>query len=235
MGNDSLGDRIKRYEDVTRNYLCRRMPAMVRVDGRAFHTFTKGMERPFDANMMEAMDYAARAVIEDMQGFKAAYIQSDEVTFLMTDYDDINTQGWFDYNISKIISLSASIMSVYFNSWYRCYIGRSTAAVFDSRVFNVPQDDVSNAFLWRSQDWERNSLQMYCQSIFSHKQLHKKNKPDMHEMLHDVGKNWTKDLTERQKNGTWLLNIGGEILRDCTTKPNFIEIDGLINKTLTPE
>ena len=104
---EALGDRIKSYERVTRHSLCQRTPVIIRVDGRCFSTLTKNCKKPFDSDLMKAMREGALGVAEDMQGFKAAYVQSDEATFLMTDYDDINTQGWFNYNLSKIVSLSS--------------------------------------------------------------------------------------------------------------------------------
>ena len=225
----SLGDRIKKYEGVSRHFLCRRMPVMVRVDGRAFHTLTRRFNSPFDDAFMDAMTYAARMVAKDMQGFKAAYVQSDEATFLMTDYDDVNTQGWFDYNLSKIVSLSASIMSVNFNAALEESRSHLHTAHFDSRAFNVPRDDVGNAFLWRMQDWERNSLQMYCQSLFSHKQLHGKNKRHMHDMLHDVGKNWTTDLTDRQRNGTWILRENDTVVARSHVLPLYKSLADIID------
>jgi tRNA(His) 5'-end guanylyltransferase len=200
----SLGDRIKRYEASSRHFLTPRTPVIVRVDGRAFHTFTKGADKPFDKGIMTAMLYAAIDVAEGIQGFKAAYVQSDEATFLLTDYDDLETQRWFGYNLSKIISISAATMSVRFNR-YALYPDDGRSPVFDSRAFNVPKEDVVNTFLWRAQDWERNSLQMYARSFFSHKELHKKNREDIHNMLHSIGKNWTTDLQSIEKNGTFIV------------------------------
>ena len=221
-----LGDRIKRYESVYHNTATGRTPLMIRVDGRAFHTFTRGMEKPFDKRVMSGMVYAARCVAEEMQGFKAAYIQSDEATFCITDYDRIESQGWFDYDISKIVSISASLMTLYFSE----YMNTKKKPVFDSRAFSVPANDVINAFLWRAKDWERNSLQMYCRSLFSHKQLHGKNAHDMHQMLHDIGRNWTTDLTNRQKNGTFLIMGVGEINERCDILPSFNNIDEAIGR-----
>lgn len=220
----SLGDRIKRYESVTRNYATPRMPLIVRVDGKAFHTFTRGLEKPFDGAMMGAMTGAAYYVATQMQGFKAAYVQSDEATFLLTDYDDINTQGWFNYNLSKIISLSAALMSVGFIREFQT----DKLPVFDSRAFNVPINDVANVFLWRAQDWERNSLQMYARSVFSHRQLHKKAREDMHEMLHQEGKNWGTDLTDQEKNGTFIFNNQGGFTFHHDIPPKFQAIDEYI-------
>lgn len=217
----SLEDRMKRYEAATHFVATPRMPLMIRVDGRAFHTFTRGMDRPFDQRMMDAMDYAAMRVASDMQGFKVAYIQSDEVTFGITDYDRIESQGWFDYDLSKVISLSAAMMSVNFAR----YLGTDCDPVFDARAFPVPASDVSNAFLWRAKDWERNSLQMYARSFFSHKQLHGKKRDQIHEMLHGIGKNWATDLAPREKNGTFLILSDSGIRIDSSIQPRFDAID----------
>ena len=221
---DSLGDRIKRYEAISRAKATPRMPLMIRVDGKAFHTFTKGMERPFDVRLTNAMVCAARDTAKEMQGFKAAYVQSDEVTFLLTDYDEITTQGWFDYNLSKIISISASIMSVSFNK----HLPTDKCPVFDSRAFSIPKEDVINAFLWRAQDWERNSLQMYARAFFSHKELHKKNRADMHEMLHSIGKNWATDLDCIHKNGTFILKDEERLDSMSNVQANYQSIKDII-------
>lgn len=223
----SLGDRIKKYEAVTRGYATRRTPLMIRVDGRAFHTFTRGFNKPFDDKFTKAMVFAAAATAMEMQGFKAAYVQSDEVTFCITDYDANETQGWFDYNLSKIISISASLMTGHFIEEFE----PDYPVTFDSRAFSIPADDVVNAFLWRAKDWERNSLQMYAQSFFSHKQLHKKSKDDIHEMLHGIGKNWAKDLTPRQKNGTFIITDPKLkfVIKD-TVLPRFTSINRRIGR-----
>lgn len=203
----AIGDRIKdNYENRARYELTRRTPVIVRLDGKAFHTFTRGMNKPFDQRLIDAMVSGAQAVADNMQGFKAAYIQSDEVSFVMTDYDTLQTDAWFGYNKSKIESISASIMTAAFNR----HIGLDKDAYFDARSFNIPREEVVNYFLWRALDWERNSLAMYCQSLFSHKQLHGKGKADQHELLYSCGRNWTTDLTEQQKNGTWLFCDGPE-------------------------
>lgn len=219
----NLGDRIKRYELSYRHFATIRTPLMIRVDGRAFHTFTRGMEKPFDNVLMKSMMLAALAVAKDMQGFKAAYVQSDEVTFCLTDYDSLETTGWFGYNTEKIISISASLMSVNLHKFYP-----HKTPIFDSRCFSVPVNDVVNAFLWRAKDWERNSLQMYCHANFSHEQLHKKNISDMHEMLHNIGKNWTTDLSYQERNGTFIINDpnrGDDIELRCDIVPRYNSID----------
>lgn len=199
MSGDSLGDRMKAYEACGNMHLTRRLPMIVRVDGRAFHTLTRGMAKPFDPGFMHAMIDAARAVAEDMQGFVLGYVQSDEASFLLQDDAKLTTDPWFGKDLSKVVSLSAATMSV----WFSKAIGRT--ATFDARAFILPPGEVANYFLWRARDWARNSLSMYAQAHFSHKELHGKGAEDMHEMLHGIGKNWTTDLTDRERNGTFLL------------------------------
>ena len=197
-----LGNRMKCYENITRQYLTQRTPVIIRLDGRAFHTLTKDCDKPFDQFFIDSMQLAACKVINQIQGFKLAFIQSDEVSVLLTDYDELNTQGWFGYNLSKIISISAATMSVYFSQNF------CRAGIFDSRAFNIPPDDVANYFVWRAKDWARNSLNMYAHSLFSHKQLMNKHSTQVHEMLYGINKNWATDLSNQQKNGTWVLADG---------------------------
>lgn len=198
----NLGDRIKEnYENRYRFYLTRRTPVIIRIDGVAFHTFTRGLDRPFDFDLINAMIATTKAVSLKMQGFKCAYVQSDEISILLTDYDNINTCAWFDYNKSKIESVSASLFTTYFNN---CFKKNNKTAYFDARSFNIPASEVVNYFLWRAQDWERNSLNMYASEFYSHRELHGKNKSDKHEMLYQKGKNWN-ELSNTLKNGTFIF------------------------------
>jgi tRNA(His) 5'-end guanylyltransferase len=199
MKKDSLGNRMKQnYEDVYRFKLTRRTPVIVRLDGKAFHTLTRGCDKPFDDIFQFSMIETMRKLCEEIQGVKCAYTQSDEISLLLIDFDRLDTHAWFDYNLQKIVSVSASIASVGFSNAY-CKTG-----IFDARAFNIPKDDVKNYFIWRQKDWERNSLQMLAQSHYSQKQLHKKNKADMHEMLYEKDVNWA-DLEPRCKNGTFMF------------------------------
>ncbi len=227
----NLGDRIKKYEAVTGRSATARMPLMIRVDGRAFHAFTRGMVKPFDQGLINAMVESAKYVAQDMQGFKAAYIQSDEATFCITDYDDIATMGWFDYDLFKVVSISASLMTAAFNASYRM---EKRVALFDSRAFSVPVDDVVNAFLWRAKDWERNSLQMYARAFFSSKQLHGKKRADMHEMLHSVGRNWATDLPAQQRNGTFLIWTPDGIVERHDILPSYQSVVDAIDHLFRP-
>jgi len=226
----SLGDRMKRYEQTFHHTLLRRMPVMIRVDGKAFHTFTRGLNKPFDNKFIYAMTNAAILSASNMQGFKAGYIQSDEATFCITDYDNLDTQGWFDYDLSKIVSISASMMTAEFNWLWNM----DTLAFFDSRAFNVPPNEVINCFLWRAKDWERNSIQMYARAHFTHGQLHCKSQSDIHEMLHGIGKNWTTDLSDTERNGTFIFNQGGIITGRSDILPTYQAINEAIGYLFEP-
>lgn len=218
---DSLGDRIKRYELSTHYHAPINTPLIVRVDGRSFHSLD--LEKPFDSTFISAMVDAATATSWEMQGFKAAYIQSDEVTFLLTDYDKSETQPWFGYDLSKILSITASLMSVNFNQYFG-----TPSCVFDARAFSVPIQDVANVFLWRAKDWARNSLQMYCRSLYSHKEMHGKSTVEQHKMLFDKGKNWVHDLTPQERNGTYIVR-GIFTRTEINVLPNYAAISNLID------
>lgn len=210
MKKDSLGDRIKRYEARCENYFLPKLPIVVRVDGKAFHTWTKGCAKPFDQTLITCMFEAAKLVANEMQGFRALYTQSDEVTFVMTDDTTIDSQQWFGGRQNKIESVTAALMTAHFNRLWEAEnykfirsVGQKIPAFFDARAFQVPTDDVPNAFLWRVRDWERNSLTMFCSQFFSHKQLNGQDKTARHDMLYEIGKNWATDCTDQQKNGSW--------------------------------
>lgn len=112
---DSLGDRMKEYENVSRNYLTRRVPVIIRLDGKAFHTFTRGMKKPFDPVLTQAMQQTMKSLCEDIQGCVLGYTQSDEITLVLTDYATIKTDAWFKYNIQKMTSIAASMATLAFN------------------------------------------------------------------------------------------------------------------------
>lgn len=205
----SLYDRMKRYERSGQFHFPPRQPLVIRVDGRAFHTYTRGMAKPFDSFLIDAMVCAMANTAKEMMGFKLAYHQSDEVTFLITDYDKLTTQGWFDYELNKVVSLAASTFTAYFNRAVSEFFPRlgHSVATFDARAFVVPPEDVPNMFICRQRDWERNSVTMLAQAHYSHKELHGKKVPDMHDMLHEKGINWN-DCSPAEKNGTFLLRSG---------------------------
>lgn len=200
-----IGDRMKRYEQVSNHVLLPRSPVIIRVDGKAFHTFTAKMERPFDTKLIESMVRAGEQCAKEMMNFKLGYHQSDEFTFFLLDTDEFETQAWFNNELQKLSSITASMFTAYFNK----EMG-GTSAVFDARGFNVPTEEIANVFIWRQRDWERNSVQMLSRFHFSHKELLNKKQSDMHEMLHDIGINWN-DLAPILKNGTFVTKDGARV------------------------
>ena len=113
---DSLGDRMKsNYENRAKTYLVRRQPVILRLDGKAFHTFTRGLKRPYDEIFHKAMNDTLMTLCESIQGCKVGYTQSDEITLLLTDYDTLTTDAWFDYAVQKMCSIAASTATLAFN------------------------------------------------------------------------------------------------------------------------
>jgi tRNA(His) 5'-end guanylyltransferase len=191
MKTDSLGDRMKKqYEHRTRIFLPRRTYTFMRVDGKAFHTYTKGCKRPFDEDLMTAMDEAAKELCKTISGCKLAYVQSDEITTVSTDFEEHATQAWFDNNLQKIVSVAASTVTSRFNQ-VRAEQNQKTTATFDCRAWTIAErDEVLNCLVWRQQDATRNSIQMAAQSMFSHKELIGKNTSILQDMMHEKGVNW---------------------------------------------
>lgn len=213
---DSLGDRMKIYEYVSRYYLTRRTPVIIRLDGRAFHTFTRGLKKPFDYIFVKSMQDTMMYLCEHVQGCVLGYTQSDEITLVLIDYQDRDSCAWFDDNIQKMASVSASMATMAFNQFFALryhdleenvfeawnvtdeeykYVDtlrkKLHSAMFDSRVFNIPKEEVVNCLLWRQQDSTRNSIQSVGQANFSRKELHGKNCSDIQDMLMlEKGINW---------------------------------------------
>lgn len=196
---DEFGERMKNYEQANATRLMRRIPVIIRVDGRAFHTFTKGMRIPLDEVFSIAMLYTAKELCDNVQGCKFAYVQSDEISLLLTDYDTIETQAWFDYKVQKIVSVVASLATVNFNRLFRLEDGTGRLALkydmatFDARAFNIPQHEVVNYFIWRQRDAVRNSLGMIARCYFSTKELFRKSTYDVTMMLLGEGVNVARD------------------------------------------
>lgn len=142
---------------------------------------------------------AMKKTAKEMMNFKLAYHQSDEVSFLLLDTEEITSEPWFNNEVQKLASITASTFGAYFNE----SMG-GTTAIFDARCFTLPLEEIPNVFIWRQRDWERNSLQMLSRSVYSSQELHGKKSQDMHEMLHAKGENWAK-LEPVYKNGSFLL------------------------------
>jgi len=212
---DELGDRMKsHYESRAKVFLPRRSYTLIRVDGKAFHTYTKGLSSPFDEALMEDMDNTAAYLCKNIMNAKFAFVQSDEISILITDFEDQNTQSWFDNNLQKMCSVSASMATSKFNHLRFArnfgYMGleeveKFKLAEFDSRVFQIPQKtEVENYFIWRQQDTVRNSIQSTGQSLYSAKELHGKNMSELQEMIFQKGVNWN-DFEPKFKRGRMIV------------------------------
>lgn len=189
---DALGDRMKKqYENRTKYFLPRRTYTIIRLDGKAFHTFTKGFKRPYDLDLMWCMDQTTQKLCENIQGVKLGYTQSDEISLLLTDFETPYTQAFFDGSIQKIASIAASMATAFFNQAMADKKLTDKLAFFDARVFTIPDPiEVENYFIWRQQDCVRNSISMTAQSLYSHKELNGKNTSKMQDMCMEKGVNW---------------------------------------------
>lgn len=202
---DSLGDRMKLYEGMSESNLLPKMPVLARLDGKAFHTYTRKMERPWDHNLVASMQEAAKYLCENIQGCQIAYVQSDEITLLLTDWDRYGTQPWLNYRVQKMCSLAAGMCSVAFHRAIQKHYGESenvpqTLPCFDARFWNIPRHEVANAFIWRQQDATRNSIQMLARAHFSHRQCDRKNTAQLQDMLMlEKGINWNDTPTHLKR------------------------------------
>ena len=133
MVKDSLGDRMKRYETATRTSLVPRMPAIVRVDGKAFHSYTRGLAKPFDVLFMRAMNDVARKLCEEIQGAQLAYVQSDEVSVLVHSYKRFASTPWFDNQVQKMVSVAAAVATSQMVMNSQNVFGHLKECAFDAR------------------------------------------------------------------------------------------------------
>ena len=234
MDTSDLANRMKEYEKRNQYYLQKRTPVAIRVDGRSFHTFTKGFKRPFDDILMKSMQETAKYMCENIQGAKLAYVQSDEITIILTDYDTLETDCWFNYRTDKLCSIAANMATMIFNKIFKEKVENfieeggafslaqlnynqmkmepylkaiEKGAIFDARCFNIPKEEVTNLIYWRQLDATRNSIQMVGQANFSHKELQNKSCNDIQDMLHEQkGINWN-DYPTVCKRGTAIIYV----------------------------
>ena len=229
--HDDLGVRMKTYyEQIPKTKLMRRCPIAIRIDGKAFHTFTRGFQKPFDEILIKSMQKTMKYLCENIQGCVLGYTQSDEITLVLTDYKNLNSDAWFDYEVQKMCSIAASMATMSFNKFFAeevtSYESRiptdengcldkecfnqyviyhkaiKKGAMFDARVFNIPKEEVTNLIYWRQLDATRNSIQMVGQANFSHKQLHGKSCNMIQDMLMtEKNINWN-DFPTYQKRGS---------------------------------
>lgn len=220
--HDDLGTRMKTfYEQIPKTKLMRRTPVAIRLDGKAFHTFTRGFQKPFDQVLMKTMQETMKYLCANIQGCVLGYTQSDEITLILVDYKKLTSSAWFDYEVQKMCSIAASMTTMAFNKYFdenvfqynvRASVDMSNkdypykeiyskalekGAMFDARCFNIPKEEITNLIYWRQLDATRNSIQMVGQANFSHNELQNKTCNMIQDMLHEQkGINWNDYPTD---------------------------------------
>lgn len=204
MSTDALGDRQKTYEMAEAGRkLMPLLPVMVRLDGRGFSRFTKGMQRPFDPGMVQLMANTTKYLVENT-GAILGYCQSDEITLVLYT-GNFHQELLFGSRVQKLTSVLASMCTAYFNRHLPDFFpNKKNMATFDCRVWNVPTlEEAANAVLWRERDATKNSITMACSHYYSHKELFKKHQTEQHDMLHAKGINWN-NYPAAFKRGTYV-------------------------------
>lgn len=196
----NLGDRMKAYETAWKQTFPPRMPIIIRIDGRAFHTYTKRSDKPFDRQVHAAMVYAMHDVMNDAQGALIGYTQSDEASIFLHTYNRFDTEAWFGGEKQKIESIAASIFTAEFNT--NDSAPDEANAHFDARAFVLPKEEVLNYFTWRMRDCERNAIASFACCSLGHAACQNKNTTQLLEMV-DPG-NWNKALPSF-KFGTFVI------------------------------
>lgn len=244
--HDDLGVRMKTfYEQIPKTKLMRRCPVAIRIDGKAFHTFTRGFQKPFDEVLIKSMQETMKYLCENIQGCVLGYTQSYEITLILVDYKKLTSSAWFDYEVQKICSIAASMATMAFNKFFADNVEKEIlsnsdkegnvvddnleiihinhvhsmrkGAMFDARCFNIPKEEVTNLVYWRQLDASRNSIQMVGQANFSHKELQNKSCNDIQDMLMaQKSINWN-NLPTYQKRGSC-----------CVRNKIVIESDGVM-------
>lgn len=176
---DPLGTRMKQYEIDVRQYLPSKAYTVLRLDGKAFHTYTKGLKRPFDMDLIEDMDNTAKYLCENIQGCKLGYVQSDEITLVLTDFDKEETSSWYNGEVQKMVSVASGLATSKFNHLRTLRIVKDfeldygdqspneiaeqsymdlveiienmKLAEFDARCWSIPREDVWE--VWNNLIW----------------------------------------------------------------------------------
>lgn len=209
---NTLSDRMKAYEQACDISLPQHLPMIIRLDGKAFHAWTKrvGCERPFDHRLINLMTETARYLCEMIDGAILAYTQSDEISILVRDDLNTNSEAWFGKRIQKIVSISAAFATYYFNAHSPFEV--KEPAFFDARAFVLPESDIRNYFIWRQEDASSNSLSMLAQSLYPHDALQFKDAAALQELCWQKGQNWNH-LTTVEKRGTCVYRKVIELVR----------------------
>lgn len=204
MSKDTLGDRMKsRYESCYNIKLPAMIPLILRCDGRGFSKYTKELKKPFDQKMVEAMNSVAISLCELIQDAKIAYTQSDEVSVLIYN-KSFDSNAWYDNRLEKLLSVTAARAASRMTAESIKVFGKIKECEFDARVDPFPKEEIVNAFWWRESDAERNSVQGFARTLYSHKECHLKNSAQLKQMLLNKGVNW-EELPTSQKRGRCIV------------------------------
>ena len=224
---DELAARMKGYEKDSRTTLSADQPVIIRVDGKAFHTFTKGLRKPFDSILTATMQETMQHLCKNVQNCVFGYTQSDEITLVLVTDKKEKTDPWFGNNVQKMCSVAASMATVAFNKAFyersddflamqaeawnvsdtdikygECLETKFFAATFDARAFNIPKEDIINNLIWRQKDAIRNSIMATGRAYFSHKQLHDKSSQEVIAMLREEKNLRWEDIPLQNQRGS---------------------------------
>lgn len=243
LDKTSLSDRMKVYERVPSTKLIARTPVIIRLDGKAFHTYTRGMDKPFDKDLHVVRKEVLNNLCDNIQGALFGYSQSDEISIVLKDWETFTTSSWFDSKVQKLCSVSASMATAYWQQESSlldservegCDKFSNKTALFDSRCFNLPREEVLNYLIWRQQDWERNSVQMIAQSLYSHKSLQNKSCKTLITMLEEEHGIVWGELPSWQKRGEYWEK--GEGIIECPLFKNSdtrVYLESILNSCKT--
>ncbi len=239
----TLFERMKSYESISSHSLMNRTPVIIRVDGKNFSNFTSKMKKPFDMSFASAMKFVAGELVKAVQNARFCYVFSDEISIVTTDYQNIDSQNWFDNSITKIVSVSAGLASAAFyksisNSEHSKLL-ETKLPCFDSRAFNIPKEEVANYFFWRQKDCERNSVQSLARAHFSQKELMNKHQEAMISMLLQKGVDWN-EVYHHNKSGSiftkklFTLENSNAVRNKwvCEDAPSFVSEKNLIEELI---
>ena len=177
---------------------------IIRVDGRAFHTYTRPFKKdgPFSAKIIAVMNSAAVALLNEFKA-ELVYWQSDEITLVIPP-ERIPFSG----KTHKLNSIAASVATAAFNR--EMVLEDVPDAIFDARAFAGDREDCALCIMWRQRDCIKNSVSAAAQSVYSHKQLEGRNTDDKISMMAEKGLDWHA-YTYGIKYGTFIRKVNVEI------------------------
>ncbi len=228
-GSLSLGDRMKQYyEEIYTLRLPYRMPVIIRLDGKSFHNWTRNLQKPFDEGFINSMRILTVYLCQEIQTTQLGYAQSDEISLLLHNYKRLATEPFLGNEIQKMASVAAGTASAFFTKHHE------RMAVFDARVFVLPEAEVVNYFVWRQRDAIRNSILMSAQSMFSHRIMQGKNIDELKEMMIQEGMDWNELTLSKQRGQAVIKDEKGEWKADEGI-PIFSQNRGYIERLLAVE